>query len=205
MSATDQGQGAELRPSLLRRRQTRLLPRKPLRPDGYIFQHKVNDNLAQAHLLGTTVQARRMGALHNYVAPEKYLKLCEDLDKKVAMKCQATSPDDLRMVSNDLTIHEQWPRLDRTGHLRVLHVNAHGFHPAHNNLECDYFIQQMVQHQVDLPMVVEVKQPLANGSVRANLTASLKHFDKHGRVNNGYPDTPTTKTGWQMGNLMSYL
>ena len=75
MSATDQGQGAELRPSLLRRRQTGLLPSKPLWPDGYIFQHKVKENLAQARLLGTTVQATRMGALHDYVAPEKYLKL----------------------------------------------------------------------------------------------------------------------------------
>ena len=63
----------------------------------------------------------------------------------------------------------------------------------------------MAQHQVDLLMVVEVNQPLANGPVQANLSASVKHFDKHTWVNYRYPDTPTMKTGWQMGGLMSYV
>ena len=73
---------------------------------------------------------------------------------------------------------------------------------ANNNMECDHFIKQMAQHQVDLPMVVEVNQ---NGVVQANLTVCIKHFDKHAKLNYGYPNTPTMEKGWQMGGLMSYV
>ena len=70
-------------------------------------------------------------------------------------------------------------------------------------MECDYFIQQIVQHQVDLPMVAEVNKPLVNGAVQGNLMACVKHFDKDAKLNYGYPDIPTTEKGWQMGGLMS--
>ena len=112
---------------------------------------------------------------------------------------------DLQDVGHEITINEQWPRLEPTGHVRILHVNVHGFNHANNNMECDYFIQQMAQCQVDIPMVVEVNQSLANGVVRANLTACVKHFDKHAKLQYGYPDTPTSKKGWQMGGFMSYV
>ena len=104
------------------------------------------------------------------------------MQTKVTKKSEAIDESDLCRVGHPLTVHEQWPRLDPTGHLRILNFNVHGLHYANNNMECDYFIQQMAQHQVDIPMVVEVNQPLANGTVRENLKACIKHFDKHARV-----------------------
>ena len=205
MSASGQRQGAELRPSLPRGRHTALLRGKPLRPDGYLFQKKIHDDLEQAYLLGTTIQARRTGKLQDYVAPEKYQKMCKKLNTKVKEKCVALDPIDLRGAGHDLTVTEHWPRLEPTGHIRLLHANVHGFNHAHNNMECDYFIQNVAQNQVDIPMVVEVNQPLANGAVRANLTANVKHFDKHARVNFRYPAESTTKRGWQMGGQMSFV
>ena len=73
-------------------------------------------------------------------------------------------------------------------------------------MELDYFIQQMVHYQVNMPTVVEVNQPLANGAIQANLTSCVLHFDKHARLNFfWYSDIPSTATGWQMGGTMSYV
>ena len=77
MLAKSNGQGAELRPRPPRYRQTSLFQGNTLKPDGYLFHTKLNENLAQAHLLGTTVQARRDGALKDYIAPTKYIKLSQ--------------------------------------------------------------------------------------------------------------------------------
>ena len=168
MSSRALRQGAELRPSLPTRRQTTLLGGQHLKPDGYLFKKQLPDNLEQAHLLGASVKARREGALRDYVAPDKYLQLCATKDIKIQKKCLSTDPIDLNGAGHELTVHDQWPRLEPTGHVRILHANVHGLNYANNNMECDYFIQQMAQHQVDIPMIVEVNQPLANSMVRAN-------------------------------------
>ena len=205
MSSRGVGQGAELRPSLPRSRQTTLLQGKPLRPDGYLFKKQLPEDLAQAHLLGTTIQARRTGAMRDYVAPDKYITLCDELTNKTNQKQSSMTSTDAVYAGDKLTITENWPRLEPTGHLRILHANVHGLNHAYSNMECEYFIQQMAQHQVDLPMIVEVNQPLDNGAIRANLTACVKNFDRHARTNYGHSDEPSSAKGWQMGGLMSYL
>ena len=78
---------------------------------------------------------RREGALQDYVAQEKYLKLCTDITLKVQKKCLATEPIDLRGAGHDLNVHDQRPRLEPMGHLRVLHVNVHGLNYANNNMD----------------------------------------------------------------------
>ena len=141
MSFQGDGQGAELRPILPRRRQMTLLQGKPLRPDGYLFQKKILEDLAQAHLLGTSVKARRAGALQDYMALDKYLKMCKEICEKVKAKSSMIEQDDLQGAGHEITINKQWPSLEPTGHMRILHANVHGFNHTNNNMECDYFIQ----------------------------------------------------------------
>ena len=205
MSAKGNGKGAELQPTRPRYRQKSLFQGNPLKPDGYLFQQKMKEDLAQAHLLGTLVQARRDGALVDYIAPDKYIKLSNTNTEKQLVKETHTSPEDLQPVGHDADYNESWPRLAQSNHFRILHSNVHGFHPANNNMELDYFIQQTVQLQVDMPTAVEVNQPLENKDICTNIQKTIKHFDKHARVNFGYSDEPSTNRGWQMGGTLSYV
>ena len=206
MSPTTPGQGAEQRPSPPDRRQSRLrLGQQPLRPQGYLYKHTLPDNLEQAHLLGTTIQARRAGKMKDYIAPEKYVTLHRDNDCRAKQKEQTMHKDDHRHFGNTPTIHEMWPKAASTGRIRLLHANVHGFHPSHNNIELEYFIQQMAQLQVDIPMAVEVNQPLDNPLYRRNLQQTVRHFDRHAKVNFGHWDTTTSTKGFQMGGLLSYV
>ena len=205
MSAQGSGQGAELRPRPPRYRQTSLFQGNPLKPDGYLFQKKINDDLAQARLLGTTVKARREGAIADYIAPPKYLKLSTEKTTKQFAKEAQLSVEDLQCVGHHPELHDSWPRLEPTQRFRILHANVHGLHPANNNMELDHFIQQTVHFQVDMPTVVEVNQPLENKAVRANIKNTIKSFDKHAHVNFGYSDIPSSNKGWQMGGTLSFV
>ena len=53
------------------------------------------------------------------------------------------------------------------------------------------------------PPIEAARESLANGAVRANLTARARHFDKHSRMNYGYPYTPTDKKGWNAASLLN--
>ena len=72
-------------------------------------------------------------------------------------------------------------------------------------MELDFFIQQMAQLQVDMPTVVEVNQPLENSDIHNTLRTTIKHFDKHAKINFGYSDVPSSNRGWQMGGTLSYV
>ena len=205
MSATENGQGAELRPSPPRYRQTSLLQGNILRPDGYLFQKKINEDLAQAHLLGRSVKARRDGAMADYVAPEKYIRLSDAKLTKQLDKEANVSPEDLLTVGHNADFNDSWPRMAKSDRFRVLHANVHGFHPANNNMELDFFIQQAAQLQVDMPTAVEVNQPLENPTVRNDIRGTIRRFDKHAKVNFGNSDVPSNNRGWQMGGTLSFV
>ena len=206
MSATAFGQGAEKRPSPPTRKQSRLrLGQQPLHPQGYLYKCKLPEDLEQAHLLGTTIQARREGKMKDYIAPEKYVSMHRNNEQRVKQKERHMTDIDHKHFGHVPTIHEMWPKAAATGRIRILHANVHGFHPSHNNLEFEYFIQQMAQMQVDIPMAVEVNQPLDNPTYRRNLQQTVRHFDRHAKVNFGHWNTSTTTTGFQMGGLLSYV
>ena len=205
MSAKGQGQGAELRPRPPRYRQTSLYQGNPLWPDSYLFQKKLNDDLAQAHLLGTSVKARRDGAIADYIAPPAYLKLSTEKSTKQTAKETQLSPEDLQMMGHTPELHDSWPRIEPTNRFRILHANVHGLHPSNNNMELDTFIQHAIHHQIDMLAVVEVNQPLEKRDIRTCITKTIKSSDKHATVNFGFSDVPTTNKGWQMGGTLSFV
>ena len=114
MQPQGDGQGAELQPRPPRYRQTSLFQGNPLKPDGYLFQKKLNYNLAQAHLLGTTVKARHDGALQDYIAPSNYIKMSKEKTAKQMAKAVQTKPEDLQIVGHPAELHDHWPRLAQT-------------------------------------------------------------------------------------------
>ena len=206
MSRTTFGQGAEQRPSPPNRRQTHLqLGQRPLHPKGYLYKKQLPDNLEQAHLLGTTIQAQRAGRLRDYIAPEKYIKLHNDNERIVQQKAQVMQAADHHHVGHEPSLHDMWPKPQAVGKIHVLHTNVHGFHPAQNNMEFEYFIQQMAHLQVDIPMVVKVNQPLDNPQYLGQLHQTVQNFDCHAKVNFGHWSTPSCTTGSQMGGLLSYV
>ena len=121
------------------------------------------------------------------------------------MKEANTQPEDVQPVGHEVDFDDSWPRLAKSNRFHILHTNVHRFHPSHNNMELDYFIQHAVHFQIDMPTAVEVNQPLENKDVRDNIRKTIRQFDKHARVNFGYSDVPTSHTGWQMGGTMSFV
>ena len=115
MSQREHGQGAELRPRPPRYRQTILFRGNPLKPEGYLFQKKIDEDLAQAHLLGNPVKARRNGAIADYIAPDKYIRLSEAKSQKQMAKEATLSQADLQPVGNEANLHDSWPRYSPIG------------------------------------------------------------------------------------------
>ena len=201
------GQGVAQRPSPRARslRQATLkIGNTPLRPEGYLFKKPVPETFHQAHLLGTTVQARRDGFLKDFIAPDHYVDHCNRMIEKTRQKTDLHQQDfDMTPAGDEIDLHEDWPSIKKTNRIRVIHANVHGLHPGKNNLECDYLLQQLAGFQTDIAQIVEVNQPLNNYRFQTNLRNAIKHFDKHARINFGCWDTPTTETGIQMGGLMT--
>ena len=205
MSLLVTGQGAEQRPSPSSRRQTSLrLGQRTLHPQGYLYKKQLPQDLEQAHLLGTTVKARRAGRIQDFTAPHQYIQLHNDIEQTVTQKEKTMADADRKHAGHTPTLHELWPKVQAVGRIRLLHVNVHGFHPAQNNMEFEYFIQQMAQLQVDIPMAAEVNQPLDNPQYRRHLQQTVRSFDRHAKVNFGHCSTPSSTTGSQMGGLLSY-
>ena len=157
---------AQMRRQGVRRQPSLIFGSNGLRPQGYLFNKTIDIDLSQVHLLGETVTSRREGKLKDYIAPQSYQTFCQAQQEKKQHKHTLHSDMSDRLpVGDSISLHEQWPKTKSTGCLRIMHTNVHGLHHGQNNLECDYFLQRMAAHQVDLSLVIEVNQPLDNPTI----------------------------------------
>ena len=128
------GQGVAQRPSLRARslrQATITIGNKPLRPEGYLFKKPVPETFHQAHLLGTTVQARRDGFLKDFIAPDHYVDHCNRMIEKTRHKTDLHQQDfDMTPAGDEIDLHEDWPSIKKTNRIRVIHANVHGLHPG---------------------------------------------------------------------------
>ena len=102
------------------------------------------------------------GCIKVFVVSAHYVKLHQNTEEQMSQKKATVHEDDQKPFGHEITLHKQWPIIQKVSQFRLLDVNVYWFQVSHNNLECEFFIQQMAQYPANMQMVAVGNQLLGN-------------------------------------------